>query len=117
MNGGKRVPSNGIIGDQKPEEHCDISKFIRLVSMDGSVVCFEGLFERFLPIPIEITEPFAHETIEFAECPFGGTTIDDHVDKFHLLPFLEVDLHELVTTFFEIDRRHDGQVNRTTEVD
>ena len=82
--------------------------------MDGGIVCFKGLFERFLPIAIEIAESFGHETVESRECTFLRTTFYNHVDEFHLyyyhstglgtylLSFLEINFHEFVTTFFKV---------------
>lgn len=62
------------------EEFSDISKTIGFITVDGGVVCFKGLFEGFLPIPIEITESFTHETVESGECTVLRTTFYNHVD-------------------------------------
>ena len=74
------MPTDCVGGNQISKEFSDISKTIGFVTMDCGVVCFKGLFEGFLPISIEVTESFTHETVESGECTFLGTTFYNHVD-------------------------------------
>lgn len=70
--------------------------------MNRCEVRFECLFKGFLPVAIEIAEPFPHETVKSRECAFLRTTFDNHVYEFHFLTFLDIDFHEFMTTFLVI---------------
>jgi len=117
MNRFEYMPSNGITRNQIPEKLCDIAQSVRLVAVNSHVICFKRSLEKFLPVPIEIAKSFGHESVESRERAFLGTTFDNHVDQFHFLSFLEIDLHEFVAAFFVVYGGHDCQVDCSTEID
>ena len=78
------MPADAIRRNQISKKLGYISKTIRFVSMNSGVIGLERLFERFLPIAVQITKALAHETIESRECALLAATFDDHVDEFDL---------------------------------
>jgi len=76
--------------------------------MNRRVIRIKRVLKEFLPIPVEVTESFAHQRKELFKSAGLGTTFDDHVDEFHFLALLDVDLHEFVDGFFKVDGGLDG---------
>ena len=100
-----------------PEEAGDVSKAVGFVAVDGVVVFGEGGFEELGPEPVELCEALADEAVEFGIGTFLGAAFDDHGGKFGFLPWWEVDFHEFVTAFFEVDAGHDGEVDGSSKID
>jgi hypothetical protein len=108
------MPADTVRRNQISKKLGYISKTIRFVSVNSRVISLECLFERFLPVAVEIAKALAHKTVESRECALLAATFDDHVDQFdltlefqgskgkYLLTFLDIDLHQFMATFFII---------------
>lgn len=127
MNDVKDSPGDAVRGEKVTKESTDVTQFIGLVSMDCVVVPLERLLEVFSPNPVQFAEPFANETVELGVGSFLRTTLHDHVAHLdlqcqspplfpkrrlptHLLAFGNVDLHELVHRFFEVELRDECEL-------
>ena len=71
-----------------PEEACDVSEAIGLISVNCSVIVAERLLEAIVPDTIEFAEPFTDETIESRVGALLRATLDDHVAKLDLCEFM-----------------------------
>lgn len=143
-------PGDSVRGEQVTEESTNVSQFVRLVPMDRVEVLGEGLLEIVRPDPVQFTKSLSDQSVEIVIGAFLRTTLDYHVAHFdlqqlsarsrpipvtsltHLLALGDVDLHELVDGFFEVEleksaslrylgrsthRVHDRQVDRSSQVD
>lgn len=85
--------------------------------MDGIVIVGEALHEGIRPLAMQFAEALAHVAVKFAVCPLLRTTLHNHVAKLDVLPLRYLKLEKLVDAFLEIERRHDGKVDGSAEVD
>lgn len=117
MDDGEDVPADGIRGQDVAEEASDIPQSVRLVPVDGVVVLCERLFKKIGPQAVELGKSFAEQAEELGICLLLGAALHDHRGEFVFLARGELDLHQFVGRFLEVERRHDGQVDRPPQVD
>lgn len=117
MDHGQNVPANGVIAEHVSEEPCNIPQAICLVAVDGVVVRGERGLKQVRPETVNLGKPFSDQAVELGVCPFLGATLDNHGRQFMFHASREIDLHQLVTTFFKVDTRHDCEVDRSTKID
>jgi hypothetical protein len=98
------------------EELSDVAEFVGFITMNSIVVFGKSGLEQVGPKTVDLGKSFSDQTVELGVCSFLGTTFDDHGWKFVLQPGRQVDLHQLVTTFFEINAGHDREVDCSSKV-
>jgi hypothetical protein len=111
------MPANGIVADHMSEEARNVAQTIRLVTVDGIVVFGKRSLEQVRPEPVDLCESLSDQTVKLGVCPFLGAALDDHRRQFWLQTGRQVDLHQFVTAFFEVDAGHDRQVDRPAQID
>lgn len=103
-------PRYRVISKHVSKETRDVTEPVRLISMNGVVIAAEGLFDRLHPNTIEPTKPFPDEAVKCRVRTLLRTTLDNHVDEFDLLSFLELNLQKLVDRFFVVESVHNSEV-------
>jgi hypothetical protein len=111
------VPANGVVADHMSEETRDIAQAIGFIPVNRIVVFRERRLKKVRPETIDLCEPFPNQTVELGVCPLLRATLNDHRRKLMLQTSGQRDFHQFVAAFFEIDTRHDRQVDRPSEVD
>lgn len=117
MNHRKNMPADGIVADHVSEETSDVTQTVCLVAVNRVVVFGKCSLEQVRPQAIDLCEPLSNQAVELGVGSFLGATLDNHRRQFWLQTGGQVDLHQFVTAFFEIDTRHDRQVDGSTQID
>lgn len=85
-----------------PEEAGDVSQLICVVSVYSIVVFGERLLEKVCPQAIEFGESLTNQTKELGVCLFLRTTLNDHGWQLVFLSCWQLNLHQFVACFLEI---------------
>lgn len=110
-------PGDSVARDEVAEEAGDVAEPIRLVPMDGVVVRAEAVFKVDRPHRVELGQSLAHEAVEFVVAPLLRATLNHHVAQLALVPLWHLHLEQLVHRLLKVERGHDGDVDRSAQID
>ena len=95
----------------------DVTQLIRLQAMDGGVLLHEHLVKELRVHLVDETEPLREQAVIPQVRALLRATLREHRADLHLLSGLQMNLHQLVTSLFKVQGRHDGEINGTTQID
>jgi len=95
----------------------DDAKTVGFQTVNCIVVFDKRSFKELVPHAIDLAKTLTNQAEEFVVSTFLGTALDNHRWKFVLQSRGQVDAQQLVGTFFEASRRHDGEVDGSAQVD
>lgn len=93
-----------------------IPQLVGFQPMDRLVLHPKRLHKGIAPARVEKTEAGGNHTVVSKEGPLLRAALDNHVDKLRLSAQRYVHLGQLVRALLKRCRRHDGEVDRTSQV-
>ena len=99
------------------EETSEVAELALLEAMHLFVLTAEQFGELLVVDIEEVAEPLANVPVEGKVGTILRAALDDHIAQFDLLARSDGQLEQLVAAFFEIDSRHDDQVDRLPQLD
>lgn len=103
--------------EQMRKEFGNISQFVRFQTVNRLVLNPERLHEGIAPTRVKKTESGGNHTVVSKKSTLLRTALDDHVDELRLSAQRYVHLCQLVGALLKRRRRHDGEVDRTSQMD
>ena len=95
----------------------DVTQLVCLQAMDGGILLHEHLVKELRVHLVDETEPLREQAVIPQVRALLRATLREHRADFHLLSGLQMNLHQLVTSLFKVQGRHDGEINGTTQID
>lgn len=99
------------------KQHCNVAKLVVFVSVDSIVILGKRLLKKIAPQTVDFGKSLANQSKKLGVCLFLRTTLDNHRGQFWLLTIRQINLHQLVNSFFGVGARHNGEVNSPSQVD
>lgn len=93
-----------------------IPQLVGFQPMNRLVLHPKRLHKGIAPARVEKTEAGGNHTVVSKEGPLLRAALDNHVDKLRLSAQRYVHLGQLVRALLKRCRRHDGEVDRTSQV-
>lgn len=108
---------DSIRGKKMRKELGQVPQFVGLKTMDRGVLFSEDLLPDLTKSMIETAETFSKISIEGHVATFLSAAGHDHVADFIFLTFSDSLLDKKVSTFFETETGHDGEIDLLPEDD
>lgn len=99
------------------EEACDVPQTVGLIPMNGIVIFGKRLLEEIGPEAVELCKALTNKPKELGVGLLLRAAFHQHRWQFVLLARRQVDLHELVNRFLEVQARLNRQVDGLAQID
>jgi len=94
-----------------------VAQLVRLKPMNRAILLHEDFVEKFGVHLVNKAKALSEQAVVAKIRSLLGAAFDEHRTQLDFSARGNVHLHQLVTGFLEVERRHDGKVNGTTKVD
>lgn len=117
LNVSQASPRHRIRRQEMGEKLSHIAQLIRLESVNRTILLHEDFVEKLGVHLVYKAKALREQAVVAKVRSLLGATFDEHRAQLDFSARGDVHLHQLVTGFFKVERRHDGEVNGTTKVD
>lgn len=97
------------------KEFADISESVRVESMCCVVNVLKDFFKLFRVNFVDGAETLSQQAIELLIRSLFSATIEEHVTQFTLLSWLQLHLHQLVSTLLKVQTRVNGEIDGASQ--
>jgi len=108
---------DGIGREEMSKELGKVPQFVGLKTVDGGVLFVEDLLPDLTEGVVETAETLGEVAVEGHVATFLGAAGHDHVADFIFLAFPDALLDEEMSTLFETETGHDGEIDLLPEDD